>query len=73
LCGNTTAAYKFQPYTVITNDMLSNYSGYTDAIINNATFADSSSLGASSRSAYFLLLLGSILATISLATFVLSC
>jgi len=70
LCTNTTAAYQFRPYTVITNDMLSNYSGYTSAIIPNATFADSSSLGKSSRSAYYLLLLGSILATISLATFV---
>ena len=70
LCTNTTAAYQFRPYTVITSDMLSNYSGYTDAIIHNATFADSSSLGASARSAYYLLLLGSILATISLATFV---
>ena len=70
LCTNTTAAYKFQPYTVITSDMLSNYSGYTDAIIRNATFASSSSLGASSRSAYYLLLLGSILATVSLLTFV---
>jgi hypothetical protein len=55
---------------VITSDMLSNYSGYTDAIIRNATFASSSSLGASSRSAYYLLLLGSILATVSLITFV---
>jgi len=70
LCSNTTAAYQFQPYMVITNDMLSNYSGYTDAIIHNATFADSTSLGRSSRSAYYLLLLGSILATISLATLV---
>jgi len=68
LCTNTTAAYPFQPYIVITNDMLSNYSGYTDAIIHNATFASSSSLGKSSRSAYYLLLLGSILATISLVT-----
>ena len=73
LCANTTAAYQFRPYTVITGDMLSNYSGYTSAIIPNATFADSSSLGASSRSAYFLLLLGSILATVSLVTFVRSC
>ena len=70
LCGNTTAGYQFQPYVVITSDMLSNYSGYTDAIIHNATFADSSSLGRSSRSAYYLLLLGSILATVSLVTFV---
>ena len=70
LCTNTTAGYQFQPYTVITSDMLSNYSGYTSAIIQNATFADSSSLGKSSSSAYYFLLLGSILATVSLVTFV---
>jgi len=68
LCANATAAYEFRPYTVITGDMLSNYSGYTNAIIHNATFANSSSLGASSRSAYFLLLLGAILAVVSLVT-----
>lgn len=66
LCTNGTAAYGFQPYTVITGDMLSNYSGYTNAIINNATFANSSSLGNNSRSAYYLLLLGAILGVISL-------
>jgi len=68
LCANTTAAYQFRPYAVITGDMLSNYSGYTDAIIHNATFASSSSLGKDSSAAYYLLLLGSILATISLVT-----
>lgn len=68
LCANTTAGYEFQPYTVITSDMLSNYSGYTAAIIHNSTFANSSSLGGSTRSAYYLLLLGAIIAIFSLAT-----
>lgn len=70
LCTNTTAAYGFQPYTVINNDMLANYSGYTAAIIHNATFANSDSLGGSSRSAYYLLLLGAIVSIVSLVTLV---
>lgn len=68
LCANTTVAYEFQPYTVITSDMLSNYSGYTNAIIHNSTFANSSSLGGFSHSAYYLLLLGAVLAIVSLVT-----
>jgi len=68
ICTNTTAAYEFQPYTVITGDMLANYSGYSNAIIHNATFANSSMLGENTRSAYYLLLLGSIVAIVSLVT-----
>lgn len=67
-CTGVHTAYKFQPYTVITNDMLSNYSDYTDVIIRNATFADSSSLGKNSRAAYYLLLFGLVLSTISMLT-----
>lgn len=73
LCANITAGYEFRPYTVITNDMLSNYSGYTTAIIHNATFANSSSLGGSTRAAYYLLLLGAIVAVFSLVMSVRSC
>jgi len=68
LCTSKSPSYEFQPYTVITNDMLSNYSGYTNAIIHNSTFANSASLGASSRAAYGLLLLAAILAVISFVT-----
>jgi len=71
LCGTgVNTAYRFQPYKVITNDMLSNYSDYTDTIIHNATFANSSSLGKRSRAAYYLLLFGFILSAISMLTFV---
>ena len=68
LCTGVATAYRFQPYTVITNDMLSNYSDYTDTIIHNSTFANSPSLGRSSRAAYYLLLFGLILSTISMLT-----
>ena len=53
--------------------MLANYSSYTNAIINNATFANSPLLGGNTRSAYYLLLLGSIVAIVSLVTSVPSC
>ena len=51
---------------MITNDMLSNYSDYTDTILRNAAFANSSLLARSSRAAYYLLLHGTILSIISL-------
>ena len=68
LCTSLTFAYQFQPYAVITSDMRSNYSDITDAIIRNSTFANSLSLGRSSRAAYYLLLFGLILSTISMLT-----
>ena len=67
-CTRSTIAYQFQPYEAITNDMPSNYSTHTDNIIGGTTFANSSSLGRSSRTAYYLLLLGSTLSTISFVT-----
>ena len=48
-------------HPAIINDTLSNYSTYTDTIIRGTTFANSPSLGRSSRAAYCLFLLGSIL------------
>lgn len=70
ICTNHTAANRFEPYDVLTSDMLGNYSFYTNAIITNATFRNSDYLGGESHSAYYLLLLGSICATISLITYV---
>lgn len=69
ICTNHTAANRFEPYDVLTSDMLGNYSFYTNAIITNATFRNSDYLGGESHSAYYLLLLGSICATISLITY----
>lgn len=63
LCTSPTFAYPFHPYTVITDDMSSNFSAYTDTVIRNATLANSSSLGRSSRIGYYLLLVGLILQT----------
>jgi len=65
-CIHNTFAYPFQPCTVITGDMLSNYSDYTNTILRNSAFADSSSLGRSSRAANCLLTLGTILSLVSL-------
>jgi len=66
LCTGTTFAYQFQPYTVITDDMLSNYSDYTNTLLRNTSFVDSSSLGRSSHAANYLLSLGTILSITSL-------
>ena len=54
--------------------MLSNYSIFTDAIITSdkTTFRDSSALGSKSKSAYYLLLLGTICTALALFMFVLS-
>ena len=66
LCTNDTISYKFQPCMVITNDMLSNYSDYTNTILGNTAFANSSSFATSSRAGCYLLLVGFILLTISI-------
>ena len=65
LCTDNTIAYPFQPLTVITNDMLLNYSDYTNAILRNAAFGNSSSLARSSRAAYSFFLLGTVLSIVS--------
>ena len=70
-CTRNIFVYPFQPCTVITNDMLSNYSDYTHTILRNSAFADSSSLGRSFRVANCLLSLGAILSLVSLVMSVL--
>jgi len=70
-CSNHTIAARFQPYTVITSDMLLNYSQYSDYIFANTTFMNSSYLGANAYVAYFFLLLGTIFTALSLFTGVL--
>ncbi|CCM01614.1 uncharacterized protein FIBRA_03675 [Fibroporia radiculosa] len=65
-CSNTSAGNRFQPFQVITADMLSNYSGYTDYIISPTTFTDSTYLGDFSNGAYYLLLIGTICAAVAL-------
>jgi len=72
-CTRSTITYQFQPYTVITKDLPSNYSDRLNTILNNSAFADSSSLARSSRAACYLLLLGPILLLISLVGYVRPC
>jgi len=66
ICTNTSAARRFEPYNTLTSDMAPNYTIFTNAIITNATFRNSDYLGSETHSAYYLLLLGSIFAMMSL-------
>lgn len=65
-CSNMTAANRFQPYNVITSDMLGNYSSFTDYIITSGTFIDSPYLGNFTNGAYYLLLIGTVCAALAL-------
>ena len=65
-CSGHTVASRFQPYNATTSDMLLNYSQFSDYIFVGTTFKDSSYLGFNSHVAYYFLLLGTILATLSL-------
>ncbi|KAJ6626838.1 actin cortical patch SUR7/pH-response regulator pali [Mycena sp. CBHHK59/15] len=68
ICTNHTAQNQFQPYAALTSDMLSNYTDITNFILSDTAFADSNSLGHSSRAAYWMLLLGTICAALALLT-----
>jgi len=70
-CSNTTVANKFQPYDAITSDMSANYTQATDTILKNTTFHNSGYLGTETKAAYYLILLGSICAALTLFTGVL--
>ncbi|KIJ68686.1 hypothetical protein HYDPIDRAFT_37127 [Hydnomerulius pinastri MD-312] len=70
-CSNHTIAERFEPYSIITSDMLLNYSQYSDYIFANTNFMNSSYLGYNSHVAYYFLLLGTIFAALSLFTGVL--
>lgn len=65
-CSGHSAASRFQPYNATTSDMLLNYSQFSDYIFVGTTFKDSSYLGFNSHAAYYFLLLGTILASLSL-------
>jgi len=66
-CSNHTIADRFQPYQAITADMSTNYSQYTDAIYQGMEFQNNSYLGSSSQGAYWMLLLGTLCATLALS------
>ncbi|KAF7306571.1 hypothetical protein MIND_00448400 [Mycena indigotica] len=67
-CTNTSIQQEFRPYEALTSDMRANYTDITNFILSGTTFANSNSLGHSSRAAYWMLLLGTICAAIALFT-----
>lgn len=67
-CTNHTTARRYEPYDAITSDMRANYSQLTNFIIQGTTFKDSKYLGSNSKSAYYLLLLGTICTALALFT-----
>ena len=68
ICSNTSAATRWEPFNVITSDMLSNYSGFTTALITQGTFIDSNYLGDFTRGAYYLIIIGSVCTAMALLT-----
>ncbi|KAJ7770866.1 actin cortical patch SUR7/pH-response regulator pali [Mycena maculata] len=67
-CTNHSIQNQFQPYSALTSDMLLNYTDLTNFILSGTPFANSDSLGHSSRAAYWMLLLGTICAALALLT-----
>lgn len=68
ICGNHTIGEQFQPFDVITADMLSNYSVLSAAFIESPTFRDSKYLGQLSKATYWMFLLGTICAALTVLT-----
>jgi len=68
ICSNHSTAAKFLPYETIVSDMASNYSGFTNTFIPLTNNFRAGSLGSSTQAAYWLILLGTICATLALLT-----
>ncbi|KAI9445071.1 actin cortical patch SUR7/pH-response regulator pali [Lactarius indigo] len=65
-CTNTTIANKYQPYDALLADMSSNYSALTIYIINGTSSFESQSMASHTRSAYYLILVGTVCAFLAL-------
>ena len=65
-----TGAARFTPYDTFVADMALNYSRLTDSIINGTSFRDSSLLGGHTHSAYYLIIIGTVLCFISFILYV---
>ncbi|KAF8807667.1 hypothetical protein BYT27DRAFT_7165643 [Phlegmacium glaucopus] len=68
ICGNHTIGEQFRPFDTISADMLGNYSVLSAAFIQNSTFRDSKYLGQLSKAAYWMFLLGTICAALTVLT-----
>ncbi len=66
ICTNTTVANKYQPYDALLADMASNYSALTIYIINGTSSFENQSIASHTRSAYYLILVGTICAFLAL-------
>ena len=66
ICTNTTIANKYQPYDALLADMTANYSALTVYIINGTSSFESQSMASHTRSAYYLILVGTICAFLAL-------
>ncbi|KAJ7275435.1 actin cortical patch SUR7/pH-response regulator pali [Mycena haematopus] len=67
-CSNHSIQNQFMPYDALTSDMLANYTDITNFILGRTSFADSDSLGHTSRAAYWMVLLGTICAALAFLT-----
>lgn len=70
VCSDSIVANKFTPYDAIVGDMAANYSRDTNSILTGTTFHNSNYLGEQSNAAYYLILLATICAALSLITLV---
>jgi hypothetical protein len=65
-CTNTTMADRYLPYNALIADMSLNYSALTIFIINGTSSFESQSIGSHTRSATYLILIGTICAFLAL-------
>jgi hypothetical protein len=65
ICSNKTVGYQYKPYNYLLADMSPNYTIITQSIIDGGSFVDSTYLGESTKAAYWLALLGTILTVLS--------
>lgn len=67
-CSSHNAAYSFKPYDIMASDLPENYTSLTNSAIPDIDFRDSDFLSNQARSAYYLLLIGTICAAVALFT-----
>jgi len=65
ICSNKTVGYPYKPYDYLIGDMDANYTIITASVITGGSFRDSNYLGESTKAAYWLILLGTILSALS--------
>lgn len=64
ICTNKTIGFQYKPYSYLIADMAANYSIITASIIQGGTFVDSNYLGESTKAAYWMMLVGTVVVAI---------